>query len=353
MHTGRPVHRKIDPAPPQGETSVAMVIVFDTGPFTADRSMNKPVSRALLTECQEERIRVVIPRVVLEEVISATAGYLRNVEKNLNSARHNLGETFVNPPELPTVDVEKLVDAYRDEIEETLLDHNVEIVEWHAVSHDDVVERDLARKPPFDDSGRGYRDTLTWHVVRDLVLDHDERVILITRDHDFSVSEDDQNTLHPELVKEIGGDSEAIMIVPDIATAMRRVGDARQDLRQSLTATLDERSSEIAFEALTFLGELFPYGLDGEVASGKLLEVAVEDVVEAWGVLSAVARAELSFEYAGTLNEAEYDYYLETVTPADQWVADDDWNDEQRYASIWGSGVVDVVFEITAEREGE
>jgi PIN domain len=309
-----------------------MVIVYDAGPLTADRAFKRRGSRALLRECQEGRIRVAVPRAVFEEVVNATRGWFRTAEKNLGKARHNLDEAFADPPTLGSIDVDALVARYRDELQRTLEAHDVVIGSWDDVTHDEIVDRDLARNPPFDESGRGYRDTLTWHVIRDLVVDEGERVILVTKDNDFS-SDEDAAALHPKLVEEIGGDAAAVTIVKDLAEAIRVVGEARDEFRAQLAGRIEGQPHEIGTRVLGFLEEdLLPYGLQSDIGDGWLRDVEVDEVVEAWGVWTGVVYAELEFESEGLSRLYANEF---------------DWNEEQRYATVDGTGVVNVILAVT------
>jgi hypothetical protein len=290
-----------------------MVIVFDAGPMTADRMFKRADARALLHEASEDRLRVVVPRAVFEEVVRATDGWLRSAKKNLSSARHNLNEAFIHPPMIPEIDVDALLQRYRDELEQRLLQNNVVIADWSQVNHEEIVARDLAGKPPFDKSGRGYRDTLTWHVIRDLVVNEGERVIFVTTDKDFS-ADDDPSVLHRVLVDETGGRGDAVTIVTDLAEVIRVLGDLHDEFAARLLETVEAQSSSLGTQALWHIGEkVLPYGMQSKVAEGWINRPEASEVFEAWGVWSAVVNGELEYQYTGTLNEMEFDMILESV----------------------------------------
>ena len=107
--------------------------------------------------------------------------------------------------------------------------------------------------------------------------------MFVTRDNDFSASQAEREKLHTVLVAEIGGDEGTVVIVDDLAGAMRRLGAVREDLRTAFAQTVEAASGKIGQSALVFLTDLTPYGIDGLEISGFLVHVAVEDVVEAWG----------------------------------------------------------------------
>jgi hypothetical protein len=219
------------------------------------------------------------------------------------------------------------------------------------VSHDEIVARDLERKPPFDQSGRGYRDTLIWHVIEDLVVEENERVIFITKDGDFS-SDDEESALHPSLVEEIGGDKAAVTIVRDLSEAMRLVGEARDEFSEQLGATIAQEPNTVGTMALSLLDEvLLPHGLQSDLGDGWLHNVEVAEVYEVWGVWSAVVYGELEFEYTGTLNEAEYEAFFESEGKARLYSNEVEWDEEQRYAIIDGTGVVNVALSVTYDPE--
>jgi hypothetical protein len=327
-----------------------MVIVFDAGPMAADRMFKRSGSRALLHECSGDRIRVIVPRAVFEEVVRATEGWLQSAKKSLGSARHNLDEAFATPPIVPELDVPALLEQYRQELEDLLLSNNVVIADWKSVEHDEIVERDLARKPPFDESGRGYRDALTWHAIRDLVLNEGERIIFVTKDKDFS-DPNDESALHPTLVDELDSDRGAVKIVKDLAEAVRVVGDARNDFAERLTATIEEQSQSIGTLALLLLDDVLPYGLQSSGADAWLNGPEVAEVYEAWGVWSAVVYGQLEFEYTGTLNEVEYEAFFESFSDARYYTNEVAWDDEQRYATVDGGGTVNVALGVTYDPE--
>ena len=329
-----------------------MVIVLDAGELGRDRALKKSASRALLEECRAHRIRVVVPRGVLEEVIHGSKHRLKEARDKLAHAATLLDEMFETPPAVvPTLDVDALANQYRSELEARLRDHNVEIAEPDQVSHQQIIDRDLAKRPPFDQSGRGYRDALTWHAIRDLVIDEGEHVILVTRDNDFSANKDERDKLHPMLVAEVGGAEGAVVIVGDLAGAMRKLGAARTDLQAIFAQAVDALSPEIAQAAVAYLSDLTPSGIQGLEMSAFIFKPSIEDIVEAWGVVSARVTSTLDFEYSGTLNEAEYIVYRKSNDFARTFVDAVEWDEESRYATVYGSGDVRVKLEINAERD--
>jgi hypothetical protein len=89
-------------------------------------------------------------------------------------------------------------DGYENEFRARLEHYLVDILPLDSVTHDELIARALARRRPFDDSGRvGYRDALIWHNVLEAARHED--VALVTRDKGFG----EKGRLHAHLQEDL------------------------------------------------------------------------------------------------------------------------------------------------------
>jgi predicted nucleic acid-binding protein len=315
-------------------------IVLDAGPLLADRPLKKPTTRALLEACARKEIRVLVPRVVVEEVVNAATGSFRSDAKDVRKVNDHLKNQLPSPNLLPEIDVDHLTDEFRQHFETELTRHGVEIVEHDTVEHAEIVARDLAQRKPFDESGRGYRDTLIWHVVKNVA---EESVIFVTGNTKDFADPDDESRLHPDLAEEVShpfGLTSTTLAgsIPDVA---KQLGQLRDDLREEVLAAVEAEPHALATGLFDYLSLALPYGLDGRTLAGRVTDARVEGVYYAWGVVTAVVSATVEYEYSGTLGEWE----MEELDPnldvnLVEWLAD------SHTAVVAGEGSAEVLFTV-------
>jgi hypothetical protein len=67
------------------------------------------------------------------------------------------------------------------------------------VSHEEVVKRDLLRRKPFGESGKGYRDTLIWETVLAELRREQSQMALVS--HNIKDFAGPDRMLHADLAK--------------------------------------------------------------------------------------------------------------------------------------------------------
>ena len=134
-----------------------------------------------------------------EEVESAAAGIDRSVGK-LNAALRDVGH---QPLAVNVSPMDRSV--FYDHASALLVSRNVEIAPPPNVSVVDLMYKDLDVKKPFNRSGKGFRDALTWETIRQLCVnlgDPANLVVFVTDNHtDFCVKAN--GPLHPDLRQEL------------------------------------------------------------------------------------------------------------------------------------------------------
>lgn len=258
-----------------------IIIVVDTTATFDDVMLSRTRWMQLLSLCARKRVRVAIPIVVLLErarhweeqatdaVKAAKGRYGRAVKGRKSFSDLGLGE-LADPIPVPHVPIDRGV--AHEELVERLTKLGVEILPLPTVTVPEILERDLAGKRPFDKSGKGFRDALIWHSVKELLaqLKSDCIVYFVTNNTgDFCLGDD----LHPDLQSEIGG----------LGLDLRRVGkldelvetDPISPLIAGLAAT-DEELEAFLTTAMEAEAEDFP-----TPSIGDLIREALESAVSA------------------------------------------------------------------------
>ena len=95
------------------------------------------------------------------------------------------------------------ISSYPNTLRSRLNDLGIKIIPYPLISHEKVVERDLDARRPFKESGRGYRDTLIWESVLNVVDKSSKEipdVVFVSNNiKDFC----EENILHPDLVRDL------------------------------------------------------------------------------------------------------------------------------------------------------
>lgn len=140
-------------------------------------------------------LNIVVPPSAFEETV---ANHRRKAEEasealeRLNTARKRL---HLEPFSALDDDID-----YRRHLAERF-DYRlgISVLPWPAVSHEDLVARAIARTPPFDAKGSGYRDSLVWANVIELARTGTD-VALVSADRVFA---DKDGTLASVLAAEV------------------------------------------------------------------------------------------------------------------------------------------------------
>ncbi len=167
-------------------------------------------------------LTIIVPEVVL---IEAAGNYQRSVADAMEgidkwSVRHSsrIGGTHFTRATRDTL--EEAASSYPDRLRDVLLDLKVEIAPPPEVPHRTIVERAARRRRPCDNNGDGYRDTLNWLTLLQLVRDrtHEDLVWVSNNTNDFG-DEAASFKLHPDLLAELtaAGAEDRVRWVPDLS----------------------------------------------------------------------------------------------------------------------------------------
>jgi hypothetical protein len=317
-------------------------VVLDASPLLNDRPLSKATTSALLGAAKRKELLVVVPRAVVEEVVNAARGSFKNADREIGKANDILRQQLREPPEAARLDVDKVTEIFREHFEGTLVEYNVVIAEHADVEHNEVLERDLAGRKPFDESGRGYRDALIWSVLK--TIDADAVIFVTSNTKDFC-DQADHARLHEELRDEVD-DADRFTVVGGVADVYERLGELRDDFRDGIQLSLLENSASIVNAALQYVDPPLPDGLGSLVVSATARSFEIDRVFFAWGAVAAIVSAELDFDFGGVLDEWEFNESGRDVDLVE-------WLGDSHTAVVAGEGTFEVTLTISYDPSGQ
>lgn len=246
--------------------TVKPIVILDANPLNGLKSFSSAYVKEVLALAKSAHVRLVIPDVVVRELARQGAksfndkhSSLRNAGKNftdLIEEAHSIGLSvapasveIIGPPLTDRNAVYDAMSAFLHRI-------GVEMPIYPAVTVEDLLDRDLDRRRPFADSGKGFRDALTWETVRELcgrLRGPDTLVILVTRDGDFRAEK--EKALHPHLLDDLEP-GQRIEIVDDVRELLEheRIKPLAERLRVVSESLTQQRVTSLVDRALTELG---------------------------------------------------------------------------------------------------
>src|SRR5208283_2853047 len=149
-------------------------------------------------------LELIVPQIVVEEVKN-------KYREELLKAERNLTETLVKQNTLLAADeqralkqlkIDRVVTDFGDRLDNRLAELRARRPVYTDVPHQDLVQRDLDRRRPFQESGRGYRDALLWETLL-RQTDPKKPIFFVTKNSkDFC--EGDGLKLHNHLASDLG-----------------------------------------------------------------------------------------------------------------------------------------------------
>ena len=163
------------------------VIIYDTSAIVSSGFLMNDLDflNTIKSNADLMDLYVYFPQIVIDESLNKLKEFIRKTNKELSSS---FGNIFSIIKEIKK-DAEQLKNGYiSEENERKSIDlFNSQInkigktIPYPKVPHSNIVERALSRKKPFDEKGHnGYRDTLIWENIKELLQDKKiEEVIFI------------------------------------------------------------------------------------------------------------------------------------------------------------------------------
>ncbi len=258
------------------------IICVDTTELFQAPGLDRAGWPELLAWCRREAVTVVLSEVVLRE---ADRHYREKALEELQGLRRSV-QRFEHLEQGRQLDLEPLaaelttsISKHLEGRRKTLLEHGVVILPIPTVPHGKLLDRDLAHGKPFQESGKGYRDALTWEALLGFLADEPpQNVFLVSGDADFAARAD-KETLDAQLADEVralGHRAELVKSLPVAVERLRSDVFAKLNLRETFREDEEEEDEEDEDEEPT------------------LVELVTEAVVSAVEALSGEPIAEES-----------------------------------------------------------
>ena len=323
-----------------------MHIVLDTNAIVSEGFGNSRQFKALLSVSDVLGYTIVVPQVVIDEVVSRFSKSIESeieaVQVKLNKLSNWMDRSLES--EVGSIRLEDETELFAGALRSKLECANVVVVGYPDTAHEVLVRRATSRTRPFNKAGSGYRDTLIWMSVLDLVQRVTERVVLVAADTIFAKNKDDHH-LHGDLVAEVrqieGRDADSVALCKDLAQLVNEhirpsLNDVAWQNPLETLATLVSNAEEtiaLAIQDKYFYTEWDPndLGLSWEFESPRLAlaegvtDLAVLDVREYPGGRYLV-NVEATFDAQFDVFMYKSDWYAYDDDP-NLFVEDWDWND--------------------------
>lgn len=177
----------------------SMKVVIDTTVLGRDSTLSASDGQLLRVFLERTQSELCIPRVVAEEAVNL----VRKSVAAFNKAAQEAARLSRDRKTFFPVDVEAKVAEYRDRLDAEVRACKGRILELPAVSHERLLSRTLSNRKPFVDGGRGYKDTLIWFTILELMESCDDEICFISTNYKDWARENDHNLLHISLWEDL------------------------------------------------------------------------------------------------------------------------------------------------------
>jgi hypothetical protein len=181
----------------------ALRVVLDTNTIYGRRyRLDGPHIAILERAIVLGRLVLIVPQIVLEETENKYREDVSKLQQTISAEVEKLNVLL--PPErrckFGPLEFDAAVADFAERFRKRLTELQAQHPAYSDISHEDVVRRDLERRRPFQESGRGYRDSLIWETVLRKVASDRLTVLLTENTKDFCAKD---GNLHPHLVKDL------------------------------------------------------------------------------------------------------------------------------------------------------
>ncbi|MDT7807999.1 MAG: hypothetical protein QOJ70_1812 [Acidobacteriota bacterium] len=179
-----------------------MIIVLDTNIVHSDFLMKSGRFAILLDYIQKTQSRILMPKIVWDELASTYERELRAHMDKYFSSKDKLSRILPKSqvPEF-TISVEDEVSAFRQHLKDTLRVEDEEIFDYKESYLHDVLDRAMRRRRPCTEKGEEIRDAVLWHSVLDIADESPDKTVIFISRNTKQFAEAD-GVLHPDLVQD-------------------------------------------------------------------------------------------------------------------------------------------------------
>lgn len=213
-----------------------MKVILDTNIIFNDFHLKGAKIKGLCESVKLTGDTVHIPKVVVDESINKYREKIEECKSAIDKAMSNfkrLAGEVVGDNFMYEEFMKEESKQYADNFMKRLRELEINIIPYPSTSHQELVKRDLARKKPFQETGKGYRDALIWESVKSLCetsSSENPKIIFVNKNHkDFCSGK----LLHPDLKDDLV-DKDSVRIIEDIDIFMEEYVKPQQERLKKL-----------------------------------------------------------------------------------------------------------------------
>lgn len=224
-----------------------MKVILDTNIIFSDFHLRGAKIKSLCESVKTTGDSVYIPAVVVDESINKyrekTKECKSKIEKAISDFKRLTGKDAGNNP-ISNEFILKEAEEYTETFKKQLRELGIIIIPYPSTPHQDLVKRDLARKKPFQETGKGYRDALIWESVKNICeksssLFEFPKIIFVNKNHkDFC----EKGPLHPDLREDLvnnGINEDYIRVIEDIDIFIKEYIKPKQKILKNIQDALN------------------------------------------------------------------------------------------------------------------
>lgn len=174
-------------------------IFIDTSIVDGDYRLRSGGLLHLVRVCRIVNLLIILPAVVLADLV---AHYCDDVETLMHQSQRLQDECYryLYSGGSAKIDFDgpSLASSYREWLYKRVKSLGISIGDYPSSSHNEIVERACARRKPFKEHDRGYKDTLIWLGILEHVKKRNGNVYLLSLDKDFG-----ESALHQDLLDDL------------------------------------------------------------------------------------------------------------------------------------------------------
>ena len=334
-----------------------MRVVLDTTELLADPWFRSPDTRILLSLAEAREHVICVPELVIDEAANQYGVQLTRYRVKLEKAVQEARRLTPNraPPGLDDEEITSLGAEFRKGILSAINRTFGTVLPYPQTLHSDLVKRRLDKRKPFDSTGKaGYRDSLIWNSILELLHIDSNSLAFVT--HNTSDFGDGDDGLHPDLIEDLVTKSlppesvefygsvhdfvaKRIRSTPSVMHLFSADLAGEHPLNEAVTAAL-----ETLFQDDVPGTEIEPYslGLEPEIQSSSISQVVEH------GALHFDAAIDVGSETVSLSFSVIADVEIDVFVEKDDWYSMDPGD-----ISIWDSDLNEhyVGGEITKELE--
>lgn len=219
-----------------------MKVILDTNIIFNDFHLKGAKIKSLCESVKLTGDTVHIPKVVVDESINKYREKIEECKSAIDKAMLNfkrLAGEVVGDNFMYEEFMKEESKQYADNFMKRLRELEINIIPYPLTSHQELVKRDLARKKPFQETGKGYRDALIWESVKSLCetsSSENPKIIFVNKNHkDFCSGK----LLHPDLKDDLV-DEDSVRIIEDIDIFMEEYVKPQQERLKTIQDLLNK-----------------------------------------------------------------------------------------------------------------